>query len=428
MDFRQGNQKSTPTDSSVLPNTGEELVVTSMLTPDHSINGNPQWDNPKASRDAKVVDAERCGKAAKQPTALPSTRRSPHKAGKTHSRQLKDSPVKSPSKSPIKLKDMMQRRGREFGADIVLPSFASDGLIDRPNIEEIVLNLQNGRDTLFSSSSGEPQIERATIKNSRNTQARSGSSKSPEKAKWCPPTPLFGSSDDTDSLKDHSVSRSVELMLSSFDPKCRNGPCRPKAPKRVASWSNTSVNAQNSSSSSSRLSTCRSLDHDVSRLHMSLDMCCLNEVGFLDDDPDFDTLLEEQENEMIRLAMKNSMESVGYISSDHMSCRAGDDTASSLDAGAIRGEVGGQNQKASGDCVVRKRLSMIDLPVAGDFGHENGTTHTANSRDDKQVREDLVDNTSGVSLQLSSAVAPSYSVRDRALAEMKKQLTDFYYT
>lgn len=420
MELMQGNQRRSG------GNSGTEPVSAIVFTRNQSINGIPQWEHPKMSSDSaltKGVAAEPGGKDTKRsPSAVSAGRRQPRKAGKTHSRQLKVSSAKSP-KSPIKssLKAMLDSRGKNASEDIVLPSFfAPDDLHARPKIEEVVVKLQCGRDMLFSSGK---LPGKSALKNSNSgTHKESCSSIAPEKAKWCPPAPLCESNDDTDAWTDKHNCDSVNVIPSNAGDSIREDLSRPKAPDRVASLKCASLNASNSSLLGIRVSANESFHHNnMSSLHMSLDMMCsLNDAEFEDDDPDYHRMLQEQENEMIRLAMENSMQdfdnSAGNF--DQISRCSGDGSATSNHTSTSRGGGRGRKYQASGDTGERKRLSIIDEPVIGDNGHEEDTIHYPGFCDDKHIWEDLVEKSSTAALQCSSAT--TYSVRERALAEIVK--------
>lgn len=418
MEFFRGNQKSA---GRRVSNGNKASLPKVVLAKEPSVHGIPQWEHPKGGCDDPFTQVFECvnnsGKTVKKPHSASSSRQRhpPHKAGKTQSRQLKDSPARSPSKSPAKpsLKTLMDSRGREFRTDIVLPSFASEELDARPKIDEIVSNLQG--DHHSTSLTKKPNGCASTEQSNAKPTPKKGTT-------FRPPAPLCAESEDNGSGEDKSDSLSAEHLPLHVEestridstPQCPgalnrvpslklsslNDPAssRSEAPKRVPSLKQNSLEASNSSLVGTKyVATDSSAQMSSMSLEMSLDDCFA-------DDPHYETLLEEQENEMIRLAMENSMQDLALNSSanfDQVSCRSGDSSCAS------RGGGGGRKHAAA------KRLSKIDEPHTGDFD------------DDYGIEIDIWDdpassNAPGASKpDVGSPPASGYySVRERALAEM----------
>jgi len=455
MEFFRGNRKSAGSRGA--------SSSTAVLAKEPSVHGIPQWEHPKGGCDdpfTKVFEStHHSGKNMKKPHSASSSgqrHHSAHKAGKTHSRQLKDSPARSPTKSPSKpsLKTLMNTRGKEFGVDIVLPSFASEELDARPKIDEIVSSLQG--DHRFTSSITNSSVGTAKLQSNVKPSVKRGSV-------FRPPAPLCAESEDSGSGEDKSDSLSAELFplhveestrketprqrpgspnkapslkLSSLNAPTSSHPgppkrvpslkhtisldasnsslslnattsSRPGAPKRVPSLKHTSLEASNSS-----LVGTRFVANDMSSLQMSLEMSLDDCFA---DDPHYGALLEEQENEMILLAMENSMQDLGLNSSanfDQMSCRSGDGSTQSACANRGGGGGGGGG---------RKRLSMIEEPDITDYDGDDGTDF-AISFDEKPIWDDLTSShaasASSMPVVGSAPASGFFSVRERALAEM----------
>jgi len=275
----------------------------------------------------------------------------------------------------------MNARNKEVVLDIVLPSFASGDPDSTPKVD--------------TPSNGKP-LQQLKKPAGANRAAPSGKKFAP----FRPPAPLqqtnSSSSKDDDSDSDAS---SVDLI------PCQRESSKGASTSTLKSHSNNSYLHQHNSNRSMDSSFELSLSDVAFHYSQELSAAGPEEPQKQEEDDGYLALLEEQENEMIALAMENSMKEMSFNSSadfDHLN--SDDGSPPPARSWASCGAKTKNQQKNR-----HRRLSKINEPVG--------------ELDDSERSIDFKPPPVQTSSQRKKG--GTYSVRDKAMAEMHNSVQHY---